>query len=147
MKNIKLIENFLILNKKNEFNDSSIDDVKKFLERQIKEIKEWKWNGHYKESIIWWGEDLSEKYPFSIILEKKDNKWNKLEIFAWIDWDDFNLNLYVNKWIPSKFLIFFNAIKKKFSKNLKTVNEVINEIEVFISKNEEIYRDEFNYIK
>jgi len=40
MKNIKLIENFLILNKKNEFNDSSIDDVKKFLERQIKEIKE-----------------------------------------------------------------------------------------------------------
>jgi hypothetical protein len=40
MKNIKLIENFFILDKKNEFNHSDLDDIKKFLERQIKEIKE-----------------------------------------------------------------------------------------------------------
>lgn len=40
MKDIKLIENFLILDKKNEFNDIEIDDIRKLLEIQINEIKE-----------------------------------------------------------------------------------------------------------
>ncbi len=147
MKNIKLIENYLILDKKNEFVDSNINDLRKFLERQIKEINEWKWNGLYEESIMWSNEDLSINYPFSIILQKKDNLKNKLEIFAWGDWDDFNIDLYVTKWIKSKFLLFFNKIKNKFSKNVKTIDNVISEVEKFISTNEEIYRDEFSYEK
>lgn len=132
MKNIKLIEKFLILNKKNEFNNPDIDDIKRFIERQIEEIKEWKWN--------------TEDHPFSIILEKKDNLWNKLEIFAWIDWEDFILELHVNKWIKTKILIFFNKEKKKFSKNINTISEVIEEVKKFNSKNEDIYRDEFMII-
>ena len=58
MKDIKLIENFLILDKKNEFNDIEIDDIRKLLEIQINEIKEWKW---YNDK------HSSEIYPFSII--------------------------------------------------------------------------------
>lgn len=137
MNNIKLTEKFLFLDKKNSFNEPNVEEVRKLLERQIKEIKEWKWTD--------W--DLYEDYPFAIILEKKDNIWNKLEIFAWIDWDYFDLYLHVNKWIKSEFLKFFNFTKKKFSKELKTIDEVIVEVQKFSSKNEEIYRDEFSYRK
>jgi hypothetical protein len=87
--------------------------------------------------------DLSENYPFSIILEKKDNSWNKLEIFAWIDWENFYLELYVNRWIQANFLIFFNRIKNKFSKNVNDIDEVIKEVKNFISMGEDIYRDDF----
>ncbi len=127
MENIKITKEYLILDKR-ELITNNIDEVKNLLNIQKTEIEEWKWD--------------SEDYPFSIIIERIDNPWNKINIYGLPDW--FLIELYSNIWVIKKMFFFFERKLNKFSRNYTKVEDVIDEVKLFSSYREEDFINHFN---
>lgn len=127
MDNFTLKKQYLVLDKF-ELIENNLESIKNIL-INLKEIENnWDW---YSEE---------ESCTFDI---KNNDKWHTLSIYPTKLWFSVTLisNIYKNK----KFLYFFERKTNEFSKEILSIDDMIKEIEIFSTMEEERYLINFEY--
>lgn len=127
MDNLTLKKQYTVLDKF-ELIENSLESIKNLLINLKQKESDWSW---YSEE---------ESCTFDI---KNNDKWHTLSIQPREWW--FYLVLETNIYLIKKFLYFFERKTNKFFKEIENIDDVIKEIELFSSMDEERYLSHFEY--